>query len=77
MLVLSRKRDEVICIGNEIRITVVDVRGDKARIGVDAPTSIPVHREEVFKAIDREGRLDRTVCPCCGHKRQEVVSDEV
>lgn len=77
MLVLSRRRDQVICIGNEVRITVVDIRGDKTRIGIDAPTSIPVHREEVLQAIEREGGIDRTVCPCCGHKRQEVISDEV
>lgn len=77
MLVLSRKINESIVIGTEVRIQIVDIRGDKARIGIDAPQVVPVHREEVFKAIDREGRLDRTVCPCCGHKRQEVVSDEV
>lgn len=54
MLVLSRKRDEKIVIGDSIVITVVEVRGDKVRLGIDAPTEIPVHRQEVFDAIRRE-----------------------
>lgn len=47
MLVLSRQRDETICIGNSVTVTVVDIRGDKVRLGVNAPRTIPVHREEV------------------------------
>ena len=54
MLVLSRHRDESIMIGDNIVITVVDVRGDKVRVGIDAPPSISVHREEVFHAIQNE-----------------------
>ena len=54
MLVLSRHRDESIMIGDDIIITVVDVRGDKVRLGIDAPTDIPVHRQEVYEAIQRE-----------------------
>ena len=54
MLVLSRHRDESIMIGDNIVITVVDVRGDKVRLGIDAPTDIPVHRQEVYDAIQRE-----------------------
>lgn len=55
MLVLSRQRDESIIIANgEIVITVVDIRGDKVRLGIQAPIDIPVHREEVFNAIQRE-----------------------
>ena len=54
MLVLSRHRDESIIIGDDIVITVVDVRGDKVRLGIDAPTDIPVHRQEVYDAIQRE-----------------------
>ena len=53
MLVLSRHRDESIMIGDNIVITVVDVRGDKVRLGIDAPTDIPVHRQEVYDAIQR------------------------
>jgi carbon storage regulator len=51
MLVLSRQRDETIMIGDEIEITVVDIRGDKVRLGITAPTSIAVHRKEVYEAI--------------------------
>jgi len=54
MLVLSRQRDETIMIGDHIEVTVVDVRGDKVRIGINAPTSVAVHRKEVYDAIRRE-----------------------
>ncbi len=54
MLVLSRQRDETIMIGDEIEITVVDIRGDKVRLGITAPTRIAVHRKEVYDAIRRE-----------------------
>jgi carbon storage regulator len=56
MLVLSRHRDESIMIGDDIVVTIVDIRGDKVRLGIDAPTDIPVHRQEVFEAIQRENR---------------------
>jgi len=54
MLVLSRQRDETIMIGESIEITVVDVRGDKVRLGITAPTRIAVHRKEVYDAIRSE-----------------------
>ncbi|MCB9844888.1 MAG: carbon storage regulator CsrA [Phycisphaeraceae bacterium] len=54
MLVLSRQRDETIMIGDEIEITVVDIRGDKVRLGINAPARIAVHRKEVYEAIRRE-----------------------
>ena len=54
MLVLSRHRDETIMIGDDIELTVVDIRGDKVRIGIKAPSNIPVHRKEVYEAIRRE-----------------------
>lgn len=54
MLVLSRQRDESIIINDNIVITVVDVKGDKVRLGVEAPREIPVHRREVYEAIHRE-----------------------
>ncbi|WP_145259326.1 carbon storage regulator CsrA [Calycomorphotria hydatis] len=57
MLVLSRLRDESIMIGDSIRVTIVDVRGDKVRIGIDAPKEVPVHREEVFRTIVEEKGL--------------------
>ena len=51
MLVLSRKRDESIVIGNNIVVTIVDIRGDKVRLGISAPPEVPVHRKEVYEAI--------------------------
>lgn len=54
MLVLSRKRDESIIIDGGIVITIVDIRGDKVRLGIEAPTSVPVHRKEVYDALKRE-----------------------
>jgi len=56
MLVLSRKRDQEIMIGDNIVITVVDVRGDKVKLGITAPRSMPVHRSEVYEAIQRKNR---------------------
>jgi len=54
MLVLSRQRDQSIMIGDDIEITIVDVRGDKVRVGINAPKHISVHRKEVYEAIRRE-----------------------
>jgi carbon storage regulator len=54
MLVLSRQKDESIVIGDDIKITIVDVRGDKVRLGIEAPREVPVHRIEVYEAIQRE-----------------------
>ncbi len=56
MLVLSRHRDESIMIGDEIVVTIVDIRGDKVRLGINAPQDVPVHRQEVYEAIQRENR---------------------
>ena len=56
MLVLSRHRDESIMIGDDVVVTIVDIRGDKVRLGIDAPQDIPVHRREVYEAIQRENR---------------------
>jgi len=54
MLVLSRQRDESIIIGDNIVITIVDIRGDKVRLGIQAPTDISVHRQEIYDAIKNE-----------------------
>ncbi len=56
MLVLTRKVDESIIIGDNIKITVVDIRGDQAKIGIEAPREISVHREEVYLEIQEENR---------------------
>jgi carbon storage regulator len=55
MLVLSRKKSESIVINNDITIVVVEIRGDKVRLGVEAPKEVPVHRREVYDAIIRNG----------------------
>jgi carbon storage regulator len=54
MLVLSRQRDESIVIGENVVVTIVDIRGDKVRLGIEAPGEVPVHRQEVYEAIQRE-----------------------
>lgn len=58
MLVLSRKKDERIVINNDITIVVVEIRGDKVRLGVEAPKEVPVHRREVYDAISRGEPVD-------------------
>ena len=58
MLVLSRKKDESTVINNDITIVVVEIRGDKVRLGVEAPKDVPVHRREVFEAIARGESAD-------------------
>lgn len=63
MLVLSRQRDQSIVIGDDIVITVADVRGDKVRLGIHAPTAVPVHREEVYLSIQRQSSSG---CPAIG-----------
>jgi carbon storage regulator len=56
MLVLSRQRDESIIIGDNVIVTIVDVRGDRVRLGIEAPREVSVHRREVYEAIQRENR---------------------
>ena len=63
MLVLSRQRDETIIIGDDIEITVVDIRGDKVRLGINAPKEISVHRKEVYEAIKKENKAAAQVKP--------------
>lgn len=55
MLVLSRKKNESIVINDNVTIVVVEIRGDKVRLGVEAPKEVPVHRNEVYEAIKRNG----------------------
>ena len=63
MLVLSRHRDESIMIGDDIVVTIVDIRGDKVRLGIEAPSDVPVHRQEVYEAIQRENRKANQIQP--------------
>ena len=61
MLVLSRKRDERIMIGDQISLLVVDIKGDRVRLGIEAPSDVTVHRKEVYEAIQRERALENEV----------------
>ncbi|MCH7839266.1 MAG: carbon storage regulator CsrA, partial [Planctomycetes bacterium] len=70
MLVLSRQRDETIMIGDDVQITVVDIRGDKVRLGITAPRHIQVHRKEVYDAIKRENEQAAKL-------RQQDVADVI
>lgn len=67
MLLLSRQLREVITIGHEITVTVIEIRADKVRLGIEAPRDIGVHRQEIFVAIQREREHER--------RRQEITHD--
>ena len=73
MLVLSRKKDESIVINNDITIVVVEIRGDKVRLGVEAPKEVPVHRREVFDAIVRGEPVEGGVVPVSPAAEQRIV----
>ena len=70
MLVLSRKKDEKIIIGDQITVMVIEIRGDKVRLGIDAPKEISVHRQEVYEAIQREQAASKEA------ESKEAASDE-
>jgi carbon storage regulator len=59
MIVISRQKDESIVIRDDIVVTIVEIRGDKVRLGIDAPEEVPVHRREVYEAIKESKRLDQ------------------
>jgi carbon storage regulator len=61
MLVLSRQRDESIMIGDKVVITIVDIRGDRVRLGIEAPGEIPIHRQEVYETIHKENHGTGTI----------------
>src|SRR3954469_14172153 len=63
MLVLARQRDQTVIIGDDIEVTVVDVRGDKVRLGISAPKHVSVHRKEVYEAIRRENQAASRLRP--------------
>ncbi len=87
MLVLSRQRDETIMIGDDIEITVVDIRRDKVRLGINAPSRVAVHRKEVYEAIraeneqaaraagDELGEVASTVRPAVKGRRTNAPAD--
>ncbi|MDR0871802.1 MAG: carbon storage regulator CsrA [Planctomycetaceae bacterium] len=59
MLVLSRKKNESVVINDNITIVVVEIRGDKVRLGIEAPKDVPVHRKEIYDAIHNTERRNR------------------
>lgn len=63
MLVLSRKSNESIVINNNIKVTVVEIRGDKVRLGIEAPKNIPVHREEIYNQINGTSPTESVIGP--------------
>lgn len=70
MLVLSRHRDESIMIGDDVKVIIVDIRGDKVRLGIEAPKEVPVHRQEVYDAIKLEERKQ-------GERDKEATGHEI
>lgn len=76
MLVLSRKKNESIVINDDVTIVVVEIRGDKVRLGVEAPMEVPVHRKEVYNAIKREEEIQRNITDKSLEKVVSTVSDE-
>jgi carbon storage regulator len=73
MLVLSRKKNESIVINNDITIVVVEIRGDKVRLGVEAPKEVPVHRREVYDAIKRNEQLAKGADPASGAEAADEI----
>lgn len=59
MLVLSRKKNEQVLIGHDVVVTVIEIRGDKCRLGFEAPKETPIHRREVYDAIEREKQKEK------------------
>ena len=72
MLVLSRKKNESIVINNDITIVVVEIRGDKVRLGVEAPKEVPVHRREVYEAIHRSNAAGAEGAPPIENKASQA-----
>ena len=74
MLVLSRQRGESIMIGDDVEVTIVEVRGHNVRLGIAAPADIPVHRKEVYDRIKRE-RRDQSQLDTSPAKKQDTSED--
>ena len=60
MLVLTRARDRSIMVGNDVEIKILDIRGNSVRLGITAPRAIPIHRKEVFEAIQKQKTAKQT-----------------
>ena len=73
MLILARKKNESIIIDDDIKIVVIEIRGEQVRLGVEAPENVPVHRREVFDAIHRAGESNRPSIPASQRQLEEAV----
>ena len=58
MLILTRRINETLNIGDDVQVTVLGIKGNQVRIGINAPRDVPVHREEIYQRIKREERMD-------------------
>jgi len=76
MLVLSRKKNESIVINDDITIVVVEIRGDKVRLGVEAPKEVPVHRREVYDAIKRSEKENNSIASGSSEQSQAASETE-
>lgn len=65
MLILTRRTGETVMIGHDVTLTVLGVKGNQVRIGVDAPRNVPVHREEIYERIKREHAKGHAFDCCC------------
>lgn len=72
MLVLSRFINESIMVGEDVKITIIDVRGDKVRLGIEAPQDVQVHRQEVYEAIKRHVAKQNRIVPIREEKEKET-----
>ncbi len=72
MLVLSRKKNESIVINDNIVVMVIEIRGDKVRLGIEAPKDLPVHRHEVYEAIKRSEEAAKATDPGADTSRKEM-----
>jgi carbon storage regulator len=77
MLVLSRKKNESIVINNDITVTVVEIRGDKVRLGIVAPKEVPVHRQEVFDAIHGKDAPETPSAPVVVTKPADTTNQPI
>lgn len=77
MLVLSRHRDESIIIGDDVVVTIVDIRGDKVRLGIKAPQDMPVHRQEVYDAIKHANERAGQVSPADTQEIEPVLASRI
>jgi carbon storage regulator len=77
MLVLSRNKDQRIMIGDDVVLTIVDIKGDKVRLGIDAPKDIPVHRQEVYDQIKNQTTFNEYLSSGDGNSAYSMLIDRV